>query len=108
MSQDAAKSAVDIAYWRQYVEKALAERLTRAGIEHQPATSTGPNEVHTAFRIEDKAIREKQVDPLYVTPALDGLVGDITKAGSKRVAVMIDVQDVAGCPGIAIRLVPQG
>jgi len=108
MSQDTAKSTVDIAYWRQYVEKALAERLARAGIEHQPASGTGPNEVHTAFRIDEVALREKQVDARYMLPAMQTLFDGITKAGSKRVAVLIDVQDVAGCPGIAIRLFPQG
>jgi hypothetical protein len=107
MNQDTAKSTVDTAYWRQYVEKALAEQLTRAGIEHQPASGTGPNEVHTAFRIDDKAIRDKQVDLDYMMPAAECLIRDIQKANSKRVAVLIDVQDVAGCPGVAIRLFPQ-
>ena len=107
MSQDTAKSTVDTAYWRQYVEKALAEQLTRAGIEHQPASGVGPNEVHTAFRIDEVALREKQVDQLYMLPAAKALIDDIQKAGVKRVSVMLDVQDVAGCPGIAIRLIPQ-
>jgi hypothetical protein len=90
------------------VEKALAEQLTRAGIEHQPASGIGPNEVHTAFRIDEVALREKQVDASYVTPAMTTLLDGIQKIGSKRVTVLIDVQDVAGCPGIAIRLFPQG
>jgi hypothetical protein len=98
---------VDIAYWRQYVEKALSERLAHASIESQPASGLGPNEVHTAFRIEDKSIRDKTVDQLFMQPAADALIADLQKVGSKRVAVMIDVQDVAGCPGIAIRLFPQ-
>lgn len=108
MSQDTEKSTVDTAYWRQYVEKALGQQLTRAGIEHQPASGIGPNEVHTAFRIDEVALREKQVDARYVTPAMTTLLDGIQKIGSQRVTVLFDVQDVAGCPGIAIRLFPQG
>lgn len=107
MSQDTAKSTVDTAYWREYVEKALGQQLARAGIESQPATGTGPNEVHTAFRIDDKAIQSKQVDLYYVLPAAEALIADLQKAGVKRVTVLLDVQDVAGCPGVAIRLFPQ-
>jgi len=107
MSQDTEKSTVDIVYWRQYVEKALGQWLARAGIESQPATGTGPNEVHTAFRIDQKAIQSKQVDLYYVLPAAECLIRDIQKTGSKRVTMLIDVQDVAGCPGVAVRLFPQ-
>ena len=107
MSQDTAKSTVDTAYWRQYVEKALGQQLARAGIESQPATGTGPNEVHTAFRIDDKALQSKQADLYYVLPAAECLIRDIQRTGSKRVTMLIDVQDVAGCPGVAVRLFPQ-
>jgi hypothetical protein len=107
MSQDTEQSTVDTAYWRQYVEKDLGQRLARAGIESEPATGPGPNEVHTAFRIDQKAIQNKQADLYYMMPAAECLIRDIQKANSKRVAVLIDVQDVAGCPGVAIRLFPQ-
>jgi len=107
MSQDTEKPTVDIAYWRQYVEKALAEQLARAGIDSGPARGVGPNEVHTAFRIDEAAIRHNQVDARYVAPVMQELLAGIQKADVKRVAVVIDVQDVMGCPGIAIRLFPQ-
>ena len=107
MSQDTEQSTVDTAYWRQYVEKDLGQRLASAGIESRPASGPGPNEVHTAFRIDRKAIQNKQVDLDYMMPAAECLIRDIQKANSKRVAVPIDVQDVAGCPGVAIRLFPQ-
>ena len=107
MSQDNTTPAVDTAYWREYVEKALGQRLARAGIESQQATGPGPNEVHTAFRIDQRAIENKQVDLYYMQPAAECLVRDIQKGGSKRVTMLIDVQDVAGCPGVAVRLFPQ-
>lgn len=107
MNEDTAKPTVDIAYWRQYVEKALGQRLARAGVESRPATAPGPNEVHTAFRIDKKAIENKQVDLYYVLPAAECLIRDIQKTGSKQVSMLIDVQDVAGCPGVAVRLFPQ-
>lgn len=107
MSQDSARSTLDTAYWQQYVWRVLGERLARAGIESQPATGTGPNEVHTAFRIDQKAIESKQVDQFYLLPAAEVLIRDIQKTGSHRVTTLIDVQDVAGCPGVAIRLFPQ-
>lgn len=107
MNQVAAKSAVDTARWREHVEKTLGEQLARAGVEHQPATGTGPNEVHTAFRISEEAVRDKTADQLFVLPAVKSLIDDIQKIGANRVTLMLDVQDVAGCPGIAIRLFPQ-
>jgi hypothetical protein len=104
MSQDTAKSTVDIAFWREHVDATLGQQLRKAGIESQPATGTGPNEVHTAFRIDEETVRNNQADQKYVLPAAEALIRDIK---CKRVTVMIDVQDVAGCPGIAIRLFPQ-
>jgi hypothetical protein len=107
MSQDTEKSTVDTAYWRQYVEKALGQRLARAGIESRPATGTGPNEVHTAFRIDDKAIQSKQVELYYVLPAAECLIRDIQKTGSKRVTMLIEVQEVSGRPAVAVRIFPE-
>lgn len=106
MSRDTTRT-VDIAYWRQYVEKALTEQLALAGIESRLAVGTGPNEVHTAFRIDEEAIRDQQINQKYIVPAMKTLIDDLQKAGKKRVAVMLDVQDVVGCPGIVIRLFPQ-
>jgi hypothetical protein len=108
MSQDTARPTVDIDYWRQHVEKALADQLAKAGIAHQSAIGTGPNEVHTAFRIDEAALCDNHADTRYVAPAMQELMAGIQKANIKRVAVLLDVQDVAGCPGIAIRLFPQG
>lgn len=107
MNHVAAKSVIDIAYWREHVEKTLDEQLARAGVEHHPTAGTGPNEVHTAFRISEEAIRDKTADQLFVLPAVTSLIDEIQKLGAKLVTVMLDVQDVAGCPGIAIRLFPQ-
>jgi hypothetical protein len=85
----------------------LSQRLARAGIKSQPATAPGPNEVHTASRIDPKAIQNKQVDLYYVLPAAECLIRDIQSTGSKRVTMLIDVQDVSGSPGVAVRLFPQ-